>query len=159
VLSSTAVAVIVTVSAVAGAVKIVVMVLPVKVALKFAALQGVAPVVVHVQFTPPFPVSPVTVAATVAVVPTAMLAGGGVDNVTEIPEPTDTTVLADALVSATEVAVIVTLSAVAGAVKVVLAPLAVCAALKFAALHAVAPAVLQLHVTPMFEVSFVTVAV
>src|ERR1700683_4210574 len=101
------------------------MVLPVRVALKFAALHAVAPVVVHVQFTPPFPVWPVTGAATVAVLPTAMLAGGGVDNVTEIPEPTDTIVVATALVFATEVAVIVTLSTVAGAVNVVLAPLAV----------------------------------
>jgi hypothetical protein len=133
--------------------------LAVCVALKFPAPQGAAPVVLHVQFTPPFPESPVTVAVTIAIEPSTMFAGGGVDNVTAIPETTLT--FADALfvISVTEVAVIFTVSTPTGAVNVVGVPLAVWVALKLAAPHATAPVVLHVQLTPAFALSPVTVAV
>src|ERR1700680_835642 len=123
--SVTDVAVTVTISTPAGAVKVVGMPLSVIVRLKFAAPQGVAPVVLQVQVTPAFALSPVTVAITGAIVPSTIFAGGGVDNVTTIPETTLTFAEALFVLSVTDVAVIVTTSTPAGAGKVVATPLSV----------------------------------
>jgi hypothetical protein len=115
--------------------------------------------VLQLQSTPPFIESPVTVAVTIAVELSTMFTGGGIVSVTTIPETTFT--FADALfeLSVEDVAVTLTVSTPAGAVKFVLTPLAVWVALKFAAPQGVAPAVLQLQSTPPFIESPVTVAV
>ena len=116
------------------------------------------PVGVQVQSTPAFALSLVTVAASVAVPPGSKVVGGAVVMEMAI-EPEEAAVIemfatAVAAWLLVDVAVIVTFTAAAGAVYVVLAPLAVCAGLKVPQDAAGE----QLQSTPAFAESLETVA-